>query len=146
MNYIRCRKILLNHIRLQGQLDTFCYRILSKKVVGAVSQTIRGKNITSEVQLPLNSMRSLLLDPFKRSTTEKKSMLPITPDLKMTQQTKEKNKAWSFCRSWFERLSWPTVRGIEIEFSTVNPLHSRNILVFQVKDNSWVKKMQLDFL
>ncbi|KAM7370258.1 hypothetical protein PAMP_011526 [Pampus punctatissimus] len=43
-----------------------------------------------------------------------KELGPNKPDLIISEQTKEKNKAYnrSFCRSWFMRKSWLTGCGI----------------------------------
>lgn len=71
-----------------------------------VSQSIRGmmEKIRSEVHIPLNLVRSLFVYKFTRTMEEKirvKKLRPDKPDLIITQQTKEKNKAknWSFWRS-----------------------------------------------
>ncbi len=61
------------------------------------------------LQLPPDSVRSLLLNPFERRTLAEKlqvkELRPDKPELNITQQAREKDKSyeWSFSRSWFDR-------------------------------------------
>ncbi|XP_070400169.1 uncharacterized protein [Nothobranchius furzeri] len=63
-------------------------------------------------QQPLNSVRSLLQYPFERRTmVEKlnvKELGPDQPDVKISQQEKERGKLYTlgFSRNWYTRKAW----------------------------------------
>jgi len=63
-------------------------------------------------QLPLNSVKSLLMHPFARHTTEEKLLVKNLgsnkPEINISQQITVKDQCykWSFCRSWFNRKTW----------------------------------------
>ncbi|XP_041842179.1 uncharacterized protein LOC121640469 [Melanotaenia boesemani] len=103
-------------------------------------------NLTSEMLLPPNSVRSLQMYPFARRTMEEKVQVkelgPDKPDLVISQQTKEKSKVYkrSFCRSWFERKSWLTGCGV------ANALFCFPCLLFKSDkcDLTWTQSGQTD--
>ena len=67
------------------------------------------------LQLPINSVKSLLLNPFERRTLGEKLCVkelgPEKPGLNLTQQTQEKGKTYqrSFSLNWYDRKVWLTV-------------------------------------
>ena len=66
------------------------------------------------LQLPINSVKSLLLNPFERRTLGEKLCVkelgPEKPGLNLTQQTQEKGKTYqrSFSLNWYDRKAWLT--------------------------------------
>ncbi|MED6259726.1 hypothetical protein ATANTOWER_029295 [Ataeniobius toweri] len=119
---------MTNCVQLQGQINKYmtnqCRSIswncgteniaprrLKKRLCVAVNQRDDGE-LTSEVQRPLISERSLFIYPFAL-TVEKirvKELGPKKLDIIIKLQTKEKNKVYnrSFCKSWFDCKSWLT--------------------------------------
>ncbi|KAM7371153.1 hypothetical protein PAMP_010644 [Pampus punctatissimus] len=115
-------------------------------VADACKAALQGRpsgNLTSEVQLPPNSVRSLFIYPFARRTMKEKIRVkelgPDKPDLIISQQTEEKYKAYnqSFCRSWFMRKSWLTGCGI------ANVLFCFPCILFKC-DLTWTQSGQTD--
>lgn len=92
-------------------------------------------------QLPPNSVKSLLMYPFARRTTEEKLLVkelgPDKPEINISQQTKEKDKLYkrSFCRSWFNRKTWLTGCG------EANALFCFPCILFKSDkcDSTWTK-------
>ena len=66
------------------------------------------------LQLPINSVKSLLLNPFERRTLTERLCInelgPEKPGLHLTQQTHEKDKVYqrSFSLNWYDRKAWLT--------------------------------------
>ena len=82
-----------------------------------MAASIRQEQEHTGLQLPINSVKSLLLNPFERRTLGEKLCVkelgPEKPGLNLTQQTQEKGKTYqrSFSLNWYDRKAWLTGCG-----------------------------------